>query len=161
MERQGTLLWCIGQRVQQRNTSRLSDLFTGGRVLLANGQQVEYDWLVLALGATGSTFGIAGVKELAVPFCTYEDAMKVGHLAFGFNFAPTQQYPDAKGVGSACLHLRRRPDGRVWWDDTHPLYRICATGLAAPSQHETSGNASPCETTDFPAFSWSSLQKMR
>jgi hypothetical protein len=50
---------------------------TGGRITLADGQHVEYDWLVLALGSETSTFGIPGAKELAIPFCTYTDALKV------------------------------------------------------------------------------------
>jgi Pyridine nucleotide-disulphide oxidoreductase len=49
----------------------------GGRITLADGQHVEYDWLVLALGSETSTFGIPGAKELATPFCTYADALKV------------------------------------------------------------------------------------
>ena len=52
---------------------------TGGRIMLADGQHVEYDWLVLALGSETSTFGIPGAKELATPFCTYIDALKVPH----------------------------------------------------------------------------------
>ena len=40
---------------------------------------MEYDWLVLALGADSVFFGIEGVKEHCVPFCTYSDAMRV-HL---------------------------------------------------------------------------------
>ena len=55
----------------------------GGQVKLADGQVVEYDWLVLALGSETSTFGIEGVKELAVPFCSFEDAMKVGSCPCG------------------------------------------------------------------------------
>lgn len=51
---------------------------TGGRVTLADGQRIEYDWLVLALGSETSTFGIPGARELAIPFCTYNDALKVG-----------------------------------------------------------------------------------
>ena len=51
----------------------------GGRITLADGQHVEYDWLVLALGSETSTFGIPGAKELATPFCTYIDALKVPH----------------------------------------------------------------------------------
>ena len=55
---------------------------TGGLITLADGQTVEYDWLVLALGAETSTFGIPGVKELALPFSTYDDAVKVpAHLS--------------------------------------------------------------------------------
>lgn len=44
---------------------------------LADGQTVEYDWLVLALGAETASFGIPGVRDLALPFCTFEDATKV------------------------------------------------------------------------------------
>ena len=49
----------------------------GGRVVLSSGVAVEYDWLVLALGADSVFFGIEGVKEHCVPFCTYSDAMRV------------------------------------------------------------------------------------
>ncbi len=49
----------------------------GGRVLLSSGVAVEYDWLVLALGADSVFFGIEGVKEHCIPFCSYPDAMKV------------------------------------------------------------------------------------
>ena len=48
----------------------------GGVVTLADGQTVEYDWLVLALGAETATFGIPGVRQLALPFCTFDDALK-------------------------------------------------------------------------------------
>lgn len=48
----------------------------GGVVTLANGSVVEYDWLVVALGAETTTFGIPGARELAVPFCTYADALQ-------------------------------------------------------------------------------------
>ncbi|CAL8467168.1 g6704 [Coccomyxa elongata] len=48
----------------------------GGRVVLANGSAVEYDWLVLALGSDSVFFGIEGVRELCLPFNTYSDAMR-------------------------------------------------------------------------------------
>ncbi len=55
----------------------------GGTIVLSDGVSVPYDWLVLALGAETNTFGIPGVKELALPFATYEDALKVrGWMAF-------------------------------------------------------------------------------
>lgn len=50
---------------------------TGGMVKLANGAAVEFDWLVLALGSGVNTFGIPGVKQYAMPFVTYDDAVKV------------------------------------------------------------------------------------
>jgi len=59
---------------------------TGGLITLADGQTVEYDWLVLALGAETTTFNIPGVKELALPFSTYNDAVKV--LTFRVAFPP-------------------------------------------------------------------------
>ncbi len=52
-------------------------LSVGGRVVLADGGAVEYDWLVLALGSRTATFGIPGVRELALPFCTFDDAQRV------------------------------------------------------------------------------------
>ena len=55
---------------------------TGGRVVLADGGAVEYDWLVLALGSRTATFGIPGVRELALPFCTFDDAQRVNTCVF-------------------------------------------------------------------------------
>lgn len=52
-------------------------LASGGTVTLTGGQQLEYDWLVLALGSSTSFFGIPGVKDLALPFNDFKDAMKV------------------------------------------------------------------------------------
>ena len=49
----------------------------GGHVSLVSGEKLPFDWLVLALGASTNTFGIPGVKEYAVPFSVYEDAVKV------------------------------------------------------------------------------------
>lgn len=49
----------------------------GGMVLLSDGVSIPYDWLVLALGSETNTFGVLGVKELALPFSTYDDALKV------------------------------------------------------------------------------------
>jgi NADH:ubiquinone reductase (non-electrogenic) len=49
----------------------------GGTVVLSDGTAVEYDWLVLALGGETTTFGVPGAADLALPFCTYEDAVEV------------------------------------------------------------------------------------
>jgi hypothetical protein len=49
-----------------------------GSVLLAGGQVVEYDWLVVALGAEADARGVPGVREHAVAFQSYSDAMRVG-----------------------------------------------------------------------------------
>ncbi|KAL0040798.1 hypothetical protein WJX79_005713 [Trebouxia sp. C0005] len=50
---------------------------SGGTITLADGQRLQYDWLVLALGSSTSFFGIPGVKDLALPFNDFKDAMKV------------------------------------------------------------------------------------
>lgn len=50
---------------------------SGGTITLVDGQQLQYDWLVLALGSSTSFFGIPGVKELALPFNDFKDAMRV------------------------------------------------------------------------------------
>uniref|UniRef100_A0A7N0ZS83 demethylphylloquinone reductase n=1 Tax=Kalanchoe fedtschenkoi TaxID=63787 RepID=A0A7N0ZS83_KALFE len=49
----------------------------GGVVHLESGAQVEYDWLVLALGAETKLDVVPGSLEFALPFNTYEDACKV------------------------------------------------------------------------------------
>ena len=51
-------------------------------MVLADGGAVEYDWLVLALGSRTATFGIPGVRELALPFCTFDDAQRVRPCVF-------------------------------------------------------------------------------
>lgn len=56
--------------------TRCSDA-SGGTIKLADGRQLQYDWLVLALGSSTSTFGIPGVKEYAYAFNDYNDSMRV------------------------------------------------------------------------------------
>ncbi|KAK3013381.1 hypothetical protein RJ639_010050 [Escallonia herrerae] len=46
----------------------------GGTVHLESGLLVEYDWLVLALGAESKLDVVPGAKEFALPFSTLEDA---------------------------------------------------------------------------------------
>ncbi|KAI0499085.1 hypothetical protein KFK09_019986 [Dendrobium nobile] len=50
---------------------------SGGTVLLESGVLVEYDWLVLALGAAAKLDVVPGSAEFAYPFSTLEDAIKV------------------------------------------------------------------------------------
>ncbi|KAI8568616.1 hypothetical protein RHMOL_Rhmol02G0214500 [Rhododendron molle] len=49
----------------------------GGAVHLESGLIVEYDWLVLALGAAGKVDLVPGAAEFALPFSTLEDAYMV------------------------------------------------------------------------------------
>ncbi|KAF5480525.1 hypothetical protein F2P56_001267 [Juglans regia] len=49
----------------------------GGTVLLESGLLIEYDWLVLALGAESKLDVVPGASEFALPFSNLEDARKV------------------------------------------------------------------------------------
>ncbi|KAA8531121.1 hypothetical protein F0562_005830 [Nyssa sinensis] len=49
----------------------------GGTVHLESGLLIEYDWLVLALGAEAKLDVVPGAAEFAFPFSTLEDACKV------------------------------------------------------------------------------------
>ena len=51
-------------------------------MVLASGAAIEYDWLVLALGSDSVTFGIPGVRDLALPFCSFDDALRVRPKAY-------------------------------------------------------------------------------
>ncbi|CAN8256818.1 unnamed protein product [Cochlearia groenlandica] len=50
---------------------------TGGTVLLESGFNIEYDWLVLALGAEPKLDVVPGAMEFALPFYTLEDAIRL------------------------------------------------------------------------------------
>lgn len=50
---------------------------SGGTVHLESGVRVEYDWLVLALGAEAKLDVVPGAYENAIPFSTLDDAHKV------------------------------------------------------------------------------------
>ncbi|XP_076886657.1 alternative NAD(P)H-ubiquinone oxidoreductase C1, chloroplastic/mitochondrial-like [Bidens hawaiensis] len=49
----------------------------GGTVQLESGLVIEYDWLVLSLGAEPKLDIIPGAAEFALPFSTLDDALKV------------------------------------------------------------------------------------
>lgn len=60
-----------------------------GCVVLSDGSEIDYDWIVLALGADITPRGTPGAKEHAIPFATLEDveraiaeldSIKVGQL---------------------------------------------------------------------------------
>ena len=44
---------------------------------LVGGNELEYDWLVLALGADTVTYGVPGVREHCLPFATFDDATRL------------------------------------------------------------------------------------
>ncbi len=51
--------------------------FDGRRVLVADGDPITYDYLILAAGAVSSDFGVPGVREHALPLKSLEDAIHV------------------------------------------------------------------------------------
>jgi len=93
----------------------------GGTVLLDSGEALPYDWLVLALGAETNTFGIPGVKEHAIPFSTYDDAMRVNAKLESLAALPASIYPEVVVVGggyagvelAAAVAEKLRGRGRI------------------------------------------------
>ncbi|KAF3503676.1 hypothetical protein F2Q69_00045194 [Brassica cretica] len=71
-DRVKTLLPCDGLGVNGSQSS-----VTGGTVLLESGFNIEYDWLVLALGAEPKLDLVPGAMEFALPFYTLNDAIRV------------------------------------------------------------------------------------
>jgi len=63
--------------VEPREPTRDGGSRGGGMVKLESGDVLPYDWLVLALGANTNTFGVPGVKEFALSFSVYDDAMRL------------------------------------------------------------------------------------
>ncbi|XP_038979202.1 alternative NAD(P)H-ubiquinone oxidoreductase C1, chloroplastic/mitochondrial-like [Phoenix dactylifera] len=61
-------------RIEMREPGRSR---SGGLVQLESGIIIEYDWLVLALGAEAKLDVVPGSAEYAFPFSTLEDARKV------------------------------------------------------------------------------------
>jgi len=52
---------------------------SSGCVKLVGGDELEYDWLVLAMGAQAKLGVVPGVMQHALPFSTFEDAKRVDH----------------------------------------------------------------------------------
>ena len=63
--------------VQPGTRTRDGGSVGGGTVMLEGGEEVAYDWLVLALGAETNMALGEGAKEHAIGFSTLEDAKRV------------------------------------------------------------------------------------
>jgi NADH dehydrogenase FAD-containing subunit len=46
-------------------------------VVLDDGERIEYDWLVVAVGTASSDIGVPGAKEHAIPLSSLEDAQRL------------------------------------------------------------------------------------
>lgn len=78
---------------------------SGGRVLLSNGDSVEYDWLVVSLGAEADPRGVPGVQELARKFTAYEDAVAVSEKLAELEVGPYAPVVVVVGAGYAGVEL--------------------------------------------------------
>jgi NADH dehydrogenase FAD-containing subunit len=93
----------------------------GGTVVLDSGESLPYDWLVLALGAETNTFGVPGVKEHALAFSTYEDAMRVNAKLESLAASSASINPEVLVVGggyagvelAAAIAEKLRGRGRI------------------------------------------------
>lgn len=74
-DRVKTILPCDGLRRPELVASTKKDV--GGKVLLESGLEIEYDWLVLALGAESRRDIVPGAAEYALPFSSLEDVLEV------------------------------------------------------------------------------------
>eukprot|EP00798_Chlamydomonas_sp_ICE-L_P017167 gene17167-23483_t len=77
----------------------------GGKVALANGAELEYDWLVVALGSQADSRGVPGVKEFALPFNSYEDAMRVKEVTEAISSNNNGGVITIAGAGYAGVEL--------------------------------------------------------
>jgi demethylphylloquinone reductase len=69
----------------------------GGTVVLSDGASIPYDWLVLSLGSETATFGIPGAADLAIPFNTYADAVRLNKRLTELERV---EYPEVVVVGA-------------------------------------------------------------
>ncbi|OGZ53322.1 MAG: hypothetical protein A3B25_03750 [Candidatus Ryanbacteria bacterium RIFCSPLOWO2_01_FULL_48_26] len=49
----------------------------GGAITLADGEEIKCQYIVLALGSEANYFNIPGLKEYALPFKTFSDAIRI------------------------------------------------------------------------------------
>jgi NADH dehydrogenase FAD-containing subunit len=82
---------------------------TGGSVRLASGGSIEYDWLVVSLGAAADPRGVPGVREHARPFVSLEDAEYVAQQMAVYEARAAMGQPPATvavvGAGYAGVEL--------------------------------------------------------
>lgn len=55
----------------------VGDAGAEGTVTLSSGESIEYDWLVVALGAGPRATSVSGARENATPFATLEHALQI------------------------------------------------------------------------------------
>ena len=74
----------------------------GRRVCLEDGDELAYDWLIVAAGAVTATFGVPGVDEHAFPLKSLTDAIRLRvHLLDRFEEADA--HPDRIGEGDLTV----------------------------------------------------------
>jgi NADH dehydrogenase len=74
----------------------------GRRVRLGDGDELAYDWLILAAGAVTATFGVPGVEEHAFPLKSLTDAIRLRvHLLDRFEEADA--HPGRIGDGDLTV----------------------------------------------------------
>ncbi|WIA13328.1 hypothetical protein OEZ85_006911 [Tetradesmus obliquus] len=82
---------------------------TGGSITLASGGSIQYDWLVVSLGAAADPRGVPGVREHARPFVSLEDAEFVAQQLAAYEARAALGQPPATvavvGAGYAGVEL--------------------------------------------------------
>eukprot|EP00882_Tetradesmus_deserticola_P021250 GHRQ01023004.1.p1 GENE.GHRQ01023004.1~~GHRQ01023004.1.p1 ORF type:complete len:254 (+),score=97.92 GHRQ01023004.1:38-763(+) len=95
--------------VQPEQLLKTGGSSTGGSVRLASGGTIEYDWLVLSLGAAADPRGVPGVREHAHPFVSLEDAEYVAQQLAAYEARAALGQPPATvavvGAGYAGVEI--------------------------------------------------------
>ncbi|KAJ3695866.1 hypothetical protein LUZ60_001243 [Juncus effusus] len=112
---------------------------SAGTVYLQSGTSIEYDWLVLALGAETKLDLVPGSADFAIPFSTLEDALRVDKELKRLETERSEKIKVAiVGLGYAGVELaatiseRLQGNGMVYAINSAPI--ICP--LAPPGNRE-------------------------
>jgi NADH dehydrogenase len=72
------LAWVLGRYAIERVCDTISSLdLQNGQVALASGRRLDYDYLIVALGAETNFYGIPGLQEGALGLKTFDDAIRI------------------------------------------------------------------------------------
>lgn len=100
---------------------RVTDIDTDGQTLeLQDGEAVDYDYLLLAVGSSTAFFGIDGLEEHALTLKSLDDAREIHEAIRTAGEAATQSEPAQVLVGGAGLSgIQIAGEIAGYRDDTH------------------------------------------
>ncbi|MBT9612249.1 MAG: NAD(P)/FAD-dependent oxidoreductase [Burkholderiales bacterium] len=97
-----------------------------GKVALASGSSLDYDYLIIALGAEARYYGIAGLQEAALGLKTFDDAMRIRDAIWLSSCAVKKLIIVIGGGGSTGVELAG--ELQPWLNEITRAGR-CSTGI--------------------------------